>query len=385
MDNDFFGAIYSANYKSKRTQLTIGAAANKYDGDHFGRVMWCKNAINLPQPDYEYYRNTGKKTDYNTFVKGNYQILPSLYGYLDLQYRGINYTIKGSDDKAGDNVNIDKHWDFFNPKAGFNFRKDNHNAFISFAVANREPNRDNFTEAGPSERPTNETLYDYEAGYNYNNSRFQAGVNLYYMDYNNQLILTGKISEIGEALTSNIKDSYRSGIELTCGVKIASFLDWNGNLTLSRNKIKNFVQIIQNVDNNWNPVKGKEEIQNQLGTTDISFSPKTIANSIFNFTWKQFNASLYSQYVGRQYIDNTSCRDRSIDPYFVNNIRAGYIFKPKFMKELDLDITVNNLFNEQYETNAWASETIVDGQPYNEAGYFTQAGINVMARITLKF
>lgn len=385
LDNDFFGAIYSANYKSKRTQLTIGAAANKYDGDHFGRVMWCKNAINLPQPDYEYYRNTGKKTDYNTFVKGNYQILPSLYGYLDLQYRGINYTIKGSDDKAGDNVNIDKHWDFFNPKAGFNFRKDNHNAFISFAVANREPNRDNFTEAGPSERPTNETLYDYEAGYNYNNSRFQAGVNLYYMDYNNQLILTGKISEIGEALTSNIKDSYRSGIELTCGVKIASFLDWNGNLTLSRNKIKNFVQIIQNVDNNWNPVKGKEEIQNQLGTTDISFSPKTIANSIFNFTWKQFNASLYSQYVGRQYIDNTSCRDRSIDPYFVNNIRAGYIFKPKFMKELDLDITVNNLFNEQYETNAWASETIVDGQPYNEAGYFTQAGINVMARITLKF
>ena len=385
LDNDFYGAIYSVNYKSERTQLTFGAATNKYDGDHYGRVMWCKSAINLPQPDYEYYRNTGKKTDYNTFIKGNYQILPSLYGYLDLQYRNIHYTINGSDDKAGDNVNIDKRWNFFNPKAGINFQKDGHNAFVSFAVASREPNRDNFTEAGPDERPTNETLYDYEAGYSFSTPRFHAGVNLYYMDYNNQLILTGKISEIGEALTSNIKDSYRSGIELACGIKATSYLDWNGNLTLSRNKIKNFIQVLQNVDENWDPITGKEEIQNNLGTTDISFSPKTIANSTFNFTWKQFNASFYSQYVGRQYIDNTSCKDRSIDPYFVNNIRIGYIFKPKFMKELDLDVTVNNLFDERYETNAWASETIVDGKPYNEAGYFTQAGINAMARVTLKF
>ena len=144
------------------------------------------------------------------------------------------------------------------------------------------------------------------------------------MDYSNQLILTGKISEIGEALTSNIKDSYRMEIELTGGVKIARWLDWSGNLTLSRNKIKNFIESIEVYDADWNFLR---EDHNDLGTTDIAFSPDIIANSMFNFSWKQFSASFNSQFVGRQYIDNTSCKDRSIDPYFVSNLRVGYVFK----------------------------------------------------------
>ena len=208
LDNYFYGAVYSANYQHDNTRLTLGTAVNNYVGDHFGRVMWTKSANVLPQPDYEYYRNTGKKLDYNAYAKLTQRLSPLFTGYLDLQYRGIHYTIKGNDDKAEEELDIHKNWNFFNPKAGINFHNNGHNAFVSFSVANREPNRDNFTEAGPEERPTHETLYDYEAGYSFGNNRFRVGANLYFMDYNNQLILTGKISEIGEALTSNIKDSY---------------------------------------------------------------------------------------------------------------------------------------------------------------------------------
>ena len=158
--------------------------------------MWTKSANVLPQPDYEYYRNTGKKLDYNAYAKLTQRLSPLFTGYLDLQYRGIHYTIKGNDDKAGEGLDIRKNWNFFNPKAGINFHNNGHNAFVSFSVANREPNRDNFTEAGPEERPTHETLYDYEAGYSFGNDRFRFGANLYFMDYNNQLILTGKIIDL---------------------------------------------------------------------------------------------------------------------------------------------------------------------------------------------
>lgn len=384
LDNDFYGAVYSANYHNESMQMTFGAAANHYSGDHFGRVMWTKQANALPKPDYEYYRNTGDKTDYNAYVKANYRFNSSFSGYLDLQYRGIDYKIEGSDDKAGDNLYVKKHWNFFNPKAGLNYNTDHHNAFVSFSVAHREPNRDNFTEAGPNERPTNERLFDYEAGYTFSHPRFKIGANLYFMDYNNQLILTGKISEIGEALTSNIKDSYRMGIELTGGVVITDWLQWNANVTLSQNKIKNFTESIENYDADWNPI-GNGEIDIYHGKTNIAFSPDIIANSMFDVQWKGFSASFNSQFVGRQYLDNTSDKSRSIDPYFVNSLRVGYTFKLPFMKELALDVTVNNLFNEKYETNGWVYSAMVGGERYTDSGYFTQAGTHAMARATFRF
>lgn len=378
LDNDFYGAIYNLNYRGERLAFTFGAAANRYDGDHFGRVMWAKTANSLPKPDYEYYFNTGKKTDYNSYVKLNYQFLPVLTGFVDLQYRGIDYGIRGSDDKAGDNVNIDRHWDFFNPKAGINFRSGGHTAFMSFSVANREPSRENFTEAGAGESPTQETLYDYEAGYTYEHPRFNAGINLYYMDYDNQLIFSGKISEIGEALTTNIKDSYRAGIELLAGVKIAPWLDWNGNATFSSNKIKRFTEYVDDYDT------GSQRSE-YLGTTDISYSPGVIANSIFDFVYKGFTAGFNSQYVGRQYMDNTSTKDRSVGDYFINSLRLGYTFKPRFVKELSLDVTINNLFNEQYESSGWVYSYYSKGERRKDDGYFTQAGTNAMARVTVRF
>lgn len=385
LESDFYGGIFGLNYLRDGLHATLGGGINRYLCDHFGRIVWTKVADLLPEPDHEYYRNTGDKLDYNLYVKSNYRIVPALSAFLDLQFRGIDYTIGGSDDKAGENLHVDKRWHFFNPKAGLNFRRNGHNAFASFAVANREPNRDNFTEAGVDERPTHETLYDYEAGYEFTHPRFRLGVNLYYMDYENQLILTGKISEIGEALTSNIRDSYRTGIELTAGVKIADWLSWSGNATVSRNRIENFTEVIENYDADWTPVPGQEVVENRLGTTHIAFSPELVGNSVFDLKRKGFSASFISQYVGRQYMDNTSARSRSIDPYFISSLRLGYAFTPAWMKEISLDITINNIFNEQYETNGWVYSAMVGGERYTEEGYFTQAGTNAMGRITFRF
>ncbi|GHV69374.1 TonB-dependent receptor [Bacteroidia bacterium] len=380
LDNDFYGGVYSVNYRAERLQLTAGTAVNNYVGDHFGRVMWVKTANVLPEPNYQYYLNTGKKLDYSAYVKANSQFLSYLNGYLDLQYRGIDYSIKGSDDVAGEHVDIKKSWNFFNPKVGINYIRQGHTAFASFSVANREPNRDNFTEAAQTEHPTYETLHDYEAGYRFQNTFFHLGANVYYMDYNNQLILSGKLSEIGEALTTNIKDSYRTGIELTGGVSLTSWLNWGGNLTLSSNKIKNFTEYVDMYDKDWDFI-GQEAIA--LGTTDIAYSPNLIANSIFDFAWKGFSATLTSQYVGRQHLDNTSNRDRTIDPYFVNNLRLGYAFKPRFVSKIGIDFTVNNLLNERYETNGWVYSSILDGVRGKDEGYYTQAGTNLMCRLSI--
>ncbi|MDR2147273.1 MAG: TonB-dependent receptor [Tannerella sp.] len=380
--NDFYGGIFRLNYVKDRINATFGAAANNYVGDHFGRVMWVKTANLLPKPDYEYYRNRGEKLDYNAFVKASYGFARNFSAYIDLQFRGIDYTIKGSDDKAGDNLNVDKVYSFFNPKAGLSYGKNGHSAYASFAVAHREPNRDNFTENGPDAHPTYETLNDYEAGYNYAGKVFSAGVNLYYMDYDNQLILTGKISEIGEALTSNIKDSYRAGIELSAGLKPLSWLEWNVNLTLSRNKIKNYTEFVDTYDTDWNYIN---QMENYLGTTDISFSPDISGNNILTVKYKGFSATLASSYVSRQYLDNTSDRERSIDPYFVSNLRIGYTFKPQYVNELGIDFSIRNLFNEMYETNGWTYSYLLGSERLNDSGYFAQAGVNFMGRIVLKF
>ena len=382
MRNDFYGGLFRLKYNNETLQTIFGASINNYIGDHFGRVMWVKTAVSLPAPDYEYYRNRGEKLDYNAYLKSSLRFLESFNAYIDLQYRGIDYRIAGSDDKAGDNLLVDRHFSFFNPKAGVSYERNGHNTYLSFAIAHREPNRKNFTENGPSEQPTYESLYNWEAGYNYATPQFQAGINLYYMNYSNQLILNGKISEIGEQLTSNIKDSYRTGIELSCAVQLFPSLRWEGNATLSQNKIRNFIEYVDTYDADWNELP---QTVNELGATDIAFSPNTIVNSLFDFRLKNAFASFSSSYVSRQYLDNTSERMRSLDPYFVNNLRVGYTFYPSFMKELTVDVSVNNLFNEQYETNGWVWSYLLAGERKQDSGYFTQAGTHFMGRIVFKF
>ena len=382
MRNDFYGGIVRLQYQNDQLQTIFGSSVNNYIGDHFGRVVWVKTANNLPESDYEYYRNRGEKLDYNVYVKSSLRFFTSFNAYIDLQYRAIDYQINGSDDKAGENLHIDRRFSFFNPKAGLSYDRNGHNAYLSFAVAHREPNRKNFTENGPSEQPVPERLHDWEAGYSYSTSCFQAGINLYYMNYRNQLILNGRISEIGEPLTSNIKDSYRTGIELSLAVHPFPWLRWEGNATLSSNKIRNFTEYVDTYDTDWNALP---QTVTEAGTTDIAFSPNTIINSLFDFRLKNAFASFSTAYVSRQYLDNTSERLRSIDPYFVSNLRVGYTFYPAFMKELTVDLTVNNLFNEQYETNGWVWSYILAGERLQDCGYFPQAGTHLMGRIACKF
>ena len=368
-------------YTHDRLQAVWGASINNYAGDHFGRVIWMKTVEAMPRPDYEYYRSRGEKLDYNTFLKASYRLSNALSAYADLQYRGINYSITGTDDKAGD-IDVHRTFSFFNPKAGLSYERGGNHAYASFAVAHREPNRKNFTENGPTAQPTYETLYDYEAGYEYTGRAFHLGANLYYMDYDNQLVLTGKISEIGEPLTSNIKDSYRMGVELSGGVRLAPWLDWSGNVTLSSNKIRNFTEYV----NTYQGGKELPQTVNELGTTDIAFSPNVTFGSTFDVRWRGFTAALMSSYVGRQYLDNTSARERSIDPYFLSDLRVGYAFRPSFMKEIALDLSVRNLFNAEYESGGYIYDTFInDGKRVNQLNYFAQATRNFMARLTLKF
>lgn len=390
LDNDFYGFTTSLHYETKKVSASIGGAASEYVGNHFGNVIWVRDAQNLDVAN-EYYRSIAYKDEANIYAKANVEIVQNLYAMADLQYRIIRYTMRGTDDKfdAGTNsmrdITQSHPFNFFNPKVGLTYRLNKNNTiFASYSIANRDPNQTDYTNAGPNETPTSERLYDTELGYHYQSQRINFGAGLYSMKYKNQLILTGKISDIGEMLTSNIPDSYRSGIELTVGVKPADWVRWDGNLTLSSNKILNFTEEsvdVYDANGNWTGTQN-----NYLGTTDIAYSPNVIANSLFTFNYKNFECGWQSNYVSKQYLDNTSSNTRSIDAYFVNNLSFQYSLKMNSMKSVDFRVLVNNLFNEQYETNGYTWYSYYQGgQRVNDLRYFPQAGTNFLASVTLKF
>ena len=404
LDNGFGGMIFSLDYKKEAWDISLGGGANCYDGHHFGKVVWVKNYAGDTHfyPDHEYYRSKAKKTDANTYLKINYQLNTQWNFYADLQYRLIDYKIEGQnsvwDWQTGEMQRLDIHekFHFFNPKAGIFYQiNPQHRLFASLAVGNREPNRNNYTDANPGEMPRPERLYDYEAGYQFNNSLLTAGVNLYYMLYKDQLVLTGKVNEIGEMLTSNIPDSYRMGIELTAGVQICKELQWNGNLTLSRNRIKAFTEsvdlYVQRDPADEDSYEWSGQVDNFLGDTPVSFSPGIMAGSLFSFRKSSWNAGLQTSYVGRQYIDNTGSDDRKLNPYLINNLRIGHTFQLKGVRSLAVNLQINNLFDEKYESNAWVYSSY--SQPANSTtlyrnddfGFFPQAGINVMGSVIVKF
>ncbi|HRZ99064.1 MAG TPA: TonB-dependent receptor, partial [Paludibacter sp.] len=390
LDNYFYGITYALNYQTDKLNASVGGALNRYDGNHYGKVIWVRNANNLDMSK-EWYRSKGIKDDANIYAKLNFEPLSGLFASVDLQYRFINYRMQGTDDKYDEDKNVMRDitqthkYHFFNPKFGLTYKLDKQNdVYASYSISNREPNRNNYTESGANEKPTYETLYDTEAGYRFQSPRFSAGANLYFMRYKNQLILTGKISEIGELLTTNIANSYRTGIELSAGAKIAKGVRWDGNAALSQNKILNFIeQDVDMYDADWNWVDAKNDT---LGTTDIAYSPNMVANSIFTFNFDHFEVGVYSTYVGKQYFDNTSNENRSINAYFVNNLSVKYSLPLKQLKGIDFQLLVNNILNEKYETNAytWYSYYL-DNKRVNESRYFPQAGINFLGSVTFKF
>lgn len=390
LDNHFYGFVGSLNYSANKTNATIGGGMNRYDGGHFGKIIWVRNAYNL-DASKEWYRNGSIKDDANIYAKANVELFRNFVAAVDLQYRYINYSMKGRDDKYDDEAQAmrditQKHaFHFFNPKLGLTYKiNPASHIYASYSMANREPNRNNYTDAGPRDQPTHETLRNTELGYRFQSQRFSGELNFYYMQYKNQLILTGKVSEIGEPLTANIPDSYRMGMELAAGVQIAHWLNWQGNLALSRNKIKNFTEYdVDTYDENWNWT-GLQN--NELGATNIAYSPAIIANSLFMFRLQAFEIGLQSSFVSKQYIDNTSDEERSIPSYFVNNLQFKYSLPFLQNRTIDFQFMLNNILNEKYVSNGytWYS-CYVNGERYNELRYFPQAGIHFLLGATIRF
>ncbi|MCL3780246.1 TonB-dependent receptor [Prolixibacteraceae bacterium JC049] len=380
LGNDFYGMVFGINYNRAKVNATFGGGWNYYDGDHYGKIIWMRNA-GKTEKDHQWYLNNGKKKDFNIYAKTNYQFSKKVTGYVDLQLRQINYDITGLDDDRVD-MTMKHNFTFLNPKAGLYFNiNDKNSAYASLAIAHREPTRANFKEAkgDPASTPKAEQLFDYELGYEFKGNKSTFGANVYYMYYRDQLVATGEKSNVGYDIMTNVDKSYRLGIELFGGVKLTDWLKWDANITLSKNKILDYV------DNT--PGAGGNGIDHkELGDTDISYSPGIIGNSIISITpVNSFNIKFISKHVGKQYFDNTSSDDRKIDAYFVNHLRFDYILKGKLFEQVYLFAQINNVFNNKYSNNATGGHWYEDGVDKTWSAYFPQAGVNFMSGITLTF
>lgn len=389
MENDFYGTIYSLSYKSNRMSASLGGGWNKYAGDHYGNVLWIHNYVGSVSPDYEYYRNHAKKTDANLYFKANYELIQGLNAYVDMQYRHINHKIDGPMDSFTDGtqdlLNIDKKYDFFNPKAGLYWTINPKNTFYaSFSVAQKEPTRDDF-ENTPLSSLHSEKLYDWEVGYKYSSTRFSAGANVYYMDYKNQLVLTGEANSIGELISRNVDKSYRLGLELMASAQLCRGFRWDVNATFSKNRNKNLTLNVPVYDADWNKT-GTQDVY--LGNTHLSYSPDLIFNNILTYSHKGIQVALQSQYVSKQYMNNADFKDAMLDAYFVSNLNMAYTFKLPHVKSITAGVTVYNIFNEEYETNGYVDSLTYDGKggvTTDWVGYSAQAPTNVLAHISFDF
>jgi iron complex outermembrane recepter protein len=381
LDNHFIGLVYSISMKKEKAEFIAGGGVNKYFGDHYGTVIWMRNA-GVTEKDYQWYFNTGVKSEFSIYGKLNYSLSEKVRLFGDLQYRYISYEMDGPDDDQKD-LTQDHQFGFVNPKAGFfysvNPRQD---AWLSFSVANREPTRNDYKEAAgdPSATPKPETLYDIEAGYTVRAGKNTFAGNLYGMLYRNQLVPTGELSNVGYSIMTNVDRSYRAGIEISASFKLTDHLYWNSNITLSSNKILNFTEYYINYTETEALYLNKD-----LGTVDIAYSPSKVFTSDLGYEKGIFGIHLVSKYVGKQYFDNTMSDDRSIDPYFVNNLRISANPVLKGIRGLELQLLVNNIFNTMYENNAYGGNWYENGTEMTWSYFFPQAGINYLLKAGIKF
>ncbi|MXV49619.1 TonB-dependent receptor [Pedobacter sp. HMF7647] len=385
LDNDFYGATYSFNYNpSKNLNFTLGGAWNEYDGKHYGQVIWSQ----YPSPTNEgnensnadhYYDGHGYKKDFNTYLKASYTFgAATIFG--DLQYRNLNYIINGLD-KNRNPLDQRHNLNFFNPKVGFSYQlNDANNVYASYAVAHKEPNRDDYINNNTAEtNPKPEKLQDIEVGYRHNQSNFNAGVNAYGMFYKDQLILTGRINDVGESIRQNVPSSYRIGLEADLRWKPFRNFTWAATASLSKNKIKTFTEFIPNYDDG-------SQTENIYKDPDIAYSPNFIASSELTYQLlKHADLSFISKYVGDQYLDNTENEARKLQSFFVNDCRLRYNLGVKGIKNIGLSLLVNNVFGELYESNGYSFSYIYAGAQATENYYFPQATRNFLLSLNLKF
>lgn len=372
LDNYFYGTVFSTQYKSGRTQLTFGGGLTRYDGKHYGKLTWASNGLTGVD---RWYDLDAFKTDFNLYGKQQTELSAGVYLFYDLQYRFVKYDINGFRDNPG--LIIRNDWHFFNPKAGITLKKNNWKTYFSYGMANKEPNRDDF-EAGAAQQPRPEKMHDIEAGIERTDKKYNWGATLYYMRYKDQLVLTGRINDVGAYTRTNIPQSYRAGIELQGAVNLRQWLNISGNLTLSRNKVLDMEEYIDDYDN------GGQKL-NRYTSADIAFSPAVTGGATIDLIpFKQAGISLISKYVSRQYLDNTSNKNRSLDPFYVQHLRLSYTVRSKKIKEVNFIGQVNNLFNNAYEPNGYTFSYIYGGQQTTENYYFPMAGINYMIGVNIR-
>ncbi|WP_337041859.1 TonB-dependent receptor [Emticicia sp. 17c] len=377
LDNHFYGITYSFDYQSnKKLSANIGGAWNRYDGDHFGEVIWTKFA-STPSNDYRWYESHSKKVDFNIFGKLFYQVTDNFNLFGDIQYRTVGYDMKGIADKLQD-ITQKASYQFFNPKVGLNYQLSTQaSVYASYAVGNKEPNRTDFVDNAKAPQP--EHLEDLEAGYRWAEQKFTFDANVYYMNYRNQLVLTGQVNGVGEAIRVNVPKSYRAGIELVANWKFAPKWRLNANATFSQNKIRNFTETIVNYD-------GEADKINKYSKTDISFSPNVIAGGQLAYMpVKNLEFAWLPKYVGKQYMDNTSDDKRKLNAFFVNDLRVNYTVAPKIMKELTFSLLANNVLNHLYESNGYTYSYIYEQKVVTENFYYPQAGTNFLLAVKARF
>jgi len=358
LDNDFYGTTFSTNYKVKKLDLILGGGWNKYNGNHFGEILWAQYPSQSELGD-RYYQYFGNKTDLNLFAKLNYKLSMKWSLFGDLQYRNVGYNANGVL-----NGEVNTKFNFFNPKAGLNFDLNSKNNFyFSYAKANREPNRTDFEKGIP--KP--ESLNDFELGWRLSSNNVSFNTNFYLMYYKNQLVKTGKIDAVGNEIRENVDESYRTGLEIDATIRLSKQISFSPNITLSENKIKNY------------SVDTGSGLKN-YGNTNIAFSPKIITGALLSYNPNNLlQLSLLNKYVGNQFAGNFDTEVTKLESYNVLDFNAYYEIKPKsIFQSVVFSGLINNLFNVKYVSNAYL---------YGDSfiSYYPQAGTNFLLGLTLKF
>lgn len=387
LDNYYYGSVFSLLYEKKKTQITLGGAATNYEGYNYGYIKWAQ--YNVPA-DYRWYNLYAHKTDVNIYLKAQQTIGKDLILFGDAQYRNVFYAINGF--RKNPSLHPAVNYDFFNPKVGLtylieNTRSQKQKVYASFAVSNKEPNRDDF-EASPVNLPKPERLKDYEAGYEFNNKMWTAGVNVYYMRYVDQLVLTGKINDVGAYTRTNVPRSYRAGVELQGGVSPVYWLRLTANATFSQNKVDNYIEYIDNYDD---PSGVQKAITHS--NTDIALSPAAIGAAVVTLApfknlshHQNIEIDIATKYVGKQYLDNTSDINRSLKEYGLCDIRLRYTVRAKPFREIGATLALNNVFNKLYQSNGYVYYTWYEkGMQNIQNWYFPQAGFNWMLGVNMKW
>lgn len=378
LDNDFYGFVSSAEYSRDRFNLTFGGGYNVYDGDHFGEVIWAQFAGDS-QPEQRYYDNNGFKTDGNIYAKASYRLTEELLAFGDVQFRGIYYRFLGFDQNLN-NVTQDDRLVFFNPKAGLVYQPSpTQRLFASFSVGGREPTRNEYVESTPQSRPDPERLYDWEVGYQGAWRQLQLAINGYYMYYQDQLILTGAVNDVGAYVRQNVPASYRLGIEFQTLFTPAPWFEWEFNSTFSRNKIDEFTEYVDDFDNG-----GQQATIYR--NTDIAFSPSIIVNNRLGLTYRELRVDVLTKYVSEQYLDNRQDANHILEAYSTTDLRLSYEFVlPAYISTLRINALANNVLDHLYETNGYTFGYIAGGQLIREDFFYPQAGRNFLIQVQLNF